>query len=174
MNILRIRQKGFTLIELVIVIAILGILAAVVLVALDPFEQFARARDAGKKSSIDQLGHAVQAYYTSQGGTTFPVQGVTWMTTLQTAGELKALPPALTSGSCQKAGVTQNGYCYETDGTLDAIVYAPAESKSEKVRAKCTAGQFAWVVWSSADGKTGAYCTNSATTYPPNGVMGLQ
>ena len=54
--------KGFTLIELLIVIAILGVLAVVVLVAINPVQQLARTRDAGRKSSVAQIGHAVAAY----------------------------------------------------------------------------------------------------------------
>jgi len=57
---------GFTLIELLVVIAILGVLAGAILVAINPLEQLARGRDAGRKSTVDELGHATQAYYTAQ------------------------------------------------------------------------------------------------------------
>ncbi len=60
--------KGFTLVELLVVIAIIGILAAVVLVAVNPLEQLARGRDAGKLATVAGLGKAAQSYYTSQGG----------------------------------------------------------------------------------------------------------
>src|SRR5471030_1471405 len=88
-------DNGFTLIELLIVIAILGILTTAVLVAINPLEQFARARDSGRMGSVDQLGHAVQSYYTAQNGT-YLATGVNWITggaaSLTIAGEIKTAP----------------------------------------------------------------------------------
>ena len=81
--------RGFTLIELLVVIAILGVLAGGILVAINPLEQLARGRDAGRKTTVQQMGNAVQAYYTSQGAV-YPTQGATWMTIIQTSGELKS------------------------------------------------------------------------------------
>lgn len=168
-------QKGFTLIELLIVIGILGILAAAILVALNPLEQFARGRDAGRITSVDQLGHSVQSYYTSQ-NSVYPAQGATWETTLQTAGEIKSLPSNPTAGGytvgCYTANVAQNGICYRTNN-VDGIVYMRAEASGNFVKAACTAGQLAWVVWSSAEGKSGLTCT-AANTDPAVGVTGLR
>ncbi len=168
-------NKGFTLIELLIVIAILGVLAAAVLVAINPLEQLARARDGGRKDTVGQLGRAVQAYYTGQNAV-YPTQGTTWLTALQTAGEIKSLPtnPTATNYTvgCNTNNVAQNGYCYVTNGT-DAVVYARAESQSSKTAAVCTVAQTAWVVWSSAEGKTGIACM-AANTDPAVGITGLK
>jgi prepilin-type N-terminal cleavage/methylation domain-containing protein len=163
--------SGFTLIELLVVIAILGVLAAGILVAINPLEQLSRGRDATKKSTISQLGNAVQAYYTSQGGV-YPTTGNTWITTVQTSGEIKSVPSAATPG-CSNGGLVQNGYCYNSTAA-DAVVYTLGESASERTRAGCTSGQVVWIVWSSAEGKTGALCTANSTTYPPVGATGLR
>jgi hypothetical protein len=137
----------------------LGILAAAILVALDPVEQIARGRDAGRKTTISQLGNAVQSYYTVQAS--YPAASATWMTTLQAAGELKSVPPANTPApTCGATAFNQNGYCYQLTGT-EAVVYTVAESKTEKVRAGggASCASTTWVVWSTADGgKTGVYC----------------
>jgi len=55
-------KKGFTLVELMIVIAILAILAAIVIFALNPAELFRRARDSQRLSDLRVLSSAV-AYY---------------------------------------------------------------------------------------------------------------
>lgn len=61
--------RGFTMIELLIVIAILGILAVAVLSAINPIEQINRGRDTGSRSDAEQLisamdrFNAFQAYY---------------------------------------------------------------------------------------------------------------
>ncbi len=166
-------QKGFTLIELLIVIAVLGILAAAVLVAINPLEQFARGRDAGRKSTIDQVGHAIQNYYTAQNGQFPPLSGTPgsgWMDALITAQELKNAPTNTGTGSyvttCTNPAVAENGWCYNVDITNgNAVVYARVESKAEALKANnsattpCTTT--AWVVWSSSLGKTGDMCSNT-------------
>jgi prepilin-type N-terminal cleavage/methylation domain-containing protein len=60
------RIKGFTLVELLIVIALLGVLAAAVLAAINPLEQANRARDTRVKSDASQLLAAIDRYFVSQ------------------------------------------------------------------------------------------------------------
>lgn len=59
--------KGFTMIELLIVIAILGILAVAVLSAINPLEQIRRGRDTSSRSDSEQLVNALERYYASRG-----------------------------------------------------------------------------------------------------------
>lgn len=81
-------KRGFTLIELLIVIAILGILAAAVLVAVNPAKRQNQAKDANIKADIGSIATAAQAYYTSPGAGTYPVN----TPTLVTNKDLKQLP----------------------------------------------------------------------------------
>ena len=59
---MRNNKKGFTLVELMIVIAILAILAAIVIFALNPAELFRRARDSQRMSDIRVLSSAISYY----------------------------------------------------------------------------------------------------------------
>ena len=60
-------QHGFTMIELLIVISILGILAVAVLSAINPVEQINRGRDTGSRSDAEQLLSAIDRFNAFQG-----------------------------------------------------------------------------------------------------------
>ena len=59
--------KGFTMIELLIVIAVLGILAVAVLATFNPIEQINRGRDTGSRSDSEQLLSAIDRYNANRG-----------------------------------------------------------------------------------------------------------
>ncbi len=106
-------RKGFTLVELLIVIALLGVIATIVIAAINPIEQANRASDAGMKADASQLISAVERYYTTHGqfpwqatscttnGGTFcdPVDGADAPLTFLTADD-----PSI--GLCGAAGAT--------------------------------------------------------------------
>ena len=52
-------RLGFTLLEVLVVVSILGILSAIVIIALNPARQFARARNTQRWSNINTLLNAV-------------------------------------------------------------------------------------------------------------------
>lgn len=155
------QNKGFTLVELLVVIGVLGVLAAAVLTAVNPLEQLSRGRDAGRKNTIAQLGNAAQAYYTSQGGA-YPTANATWITTLVNSGDIKTAPATVTNpNAC--ATNAQNGWCYNVAGG-EAVIFARAESNAEISRITCASPSVVWIAWTSVAGKTGLAC--AATTGP--------
>ncbi len=63
------KTKGFTLIEILLVIGIIAVLATVVIVALNPAQRFADARDSRRLSDIQSILSAVQQYIVDNQGT---------------------------------------------------------------------------------------------------------
>jgi len=61
-------KKGFTLIELLIVIGIIAILAAAIIIAINPGEQFKQARNATRWSHMNSIANGVYSYVISHGG----------------------------------------------------------------------------------------------------------
>jgi prepilin-type N-terminal cleavage/methylation domain-containing protein len=61
------QNKGFTLLEILLVIAAIGILAAIVLVAINPNRQIAQVRDAQRRSDINTIYKALEQYLIDNG-----------------------------------------------------------------------------------------------------------
>jgi prepilin-type N-terminal cleavage/methylation domain-containing protein len=65
---LKLKNKGFTLIEIIIVIVILAILALVVLVALNPAGRIADANNTSRTTNVQDIFNAIQTYTVDNGG----------------------------------------------------------------------------------------------------------
>ncbi|HUD02706.1 MAG TPA: prepilin-type N-terminal cleavage/methylation domain-containing protein, partial [Candidatus Paceibacterota bacterium] len=65
MKIFKVRKKGFTLIELMVVIAIIGILASIIMVSLSSAQS--KGRDAKRVADIRTIQLALEEYYNDNG-----------------------------------------------------------------------------------------------------------
>ncbi len=60
-------KLGFTLVELLVIMAIIGILAGATITFLNPLGQFQKERDAQRKSDLAQTQRALETYYNDYG-----------------------------------------------------------------------------------------------------------
>jgi type II secretion system protein G len=71
-------KQGFTIVELLIVIVVIGILAAITIVAYNGVQ--ARARDTTRKSDLSIIAKAINLYYSDNGA--YPPGAAGWCTEL--------------------------------------------------------------------------------------------
>lgn len=102
-------QKGFTLVELLIVIGLLGAIALITISAINPIEQANRARDTRFKADGGQLLSAIDRYFAAR--SEFP-----WVTVEE--GGIDDNDSAYGFNSAGNEGVGLCGADCNTDGVL--------------------------------------------------------
>lgn len=78
------KEKGFTLVEILIVVAIIAILASIVLVGLGPFRS--RGRDTRRIADLSQVQNGLELYFTKNGVYPDASDWATLTATLKAAG----------------------------------------------------------------------------------------
>ncbi|MCK5461072.1 prepilin-type N-terminal cleavage/methylation domain-containing protein [Candidatus Gracilibacteria bacterium] len=61
-KLLQIRNNGFTMMEILLVVAAIGILAGIVIVAINPGKQLGNTKDAQRSSNVNTILNAVYQY----------------------------------------------------------------------------------------------------------------
>jgi type IV pilus assembly protein PilA len=142
------KRKGFTLIEVLIVIGIIAILATVVLVAVNPGRQFALARNSQRVSNINALINAIGQNIADNKGTFKCATGTipTTSTSLKTGTGgydirpclvptyLSELPADPETGSMTSPTDYDTGYSLSQDSTTKRIIItAPSAELGETI-----------------------------------------
>ena len=129
-------KRGFTLIEILIVIGILAILAAIVIIAINPAKQFAQARNTQRQSGVTTILNAIGQRMADNEGIfqgAFTAQGVTY-----TCGVLPVTATSTITGTMAADTVSETGSlgCLVPTyiASLPADPNAPANTYAIKVQ----------------------------------------
>jgi prepilin-type N-terminal cleavage/methylation domain-containing protein len=126
-------HRGFTLIELIVAIAILSVMAITAIAALDPFAQFQKANDAKRKGDLSQVQKALEVYYQDNNSypasTGWKINGLSWGSNWQPY--MNVIPSDPSAGKNYVYYTTPNGQSYYLYASLDRGGKDPQACKND-------------------------------------------
>lgn len=143
------KQKGFTLVELLVVIGILAVLLSIVLIAINPARQFSQANNTKRASDVNAILNAIHQYAADNKGA-LPAGITTTAQNISNTGAnicssvvptyIAALPadPTINNGAavsdCAVVGGYNTGYTVVKSATDNRItVTAPSAELSQVI-----------------------------------------
>jgi prepilin-type N-terminal cleavage/methylation domain-containing protein len=112
------RQTGFTIVELLIVIVVIGILAALVLNSFQGVQ--ARARDTERRTDVNAVATQLEVYYNDKNG--YPTGTDVSNTTWQTANLKGADAAAFVDPKGRAINATSSSYTFANTGSTTGCV----------------------------------------------------
>lgn len=153
-------KKGFTLVEILIVIAIIGILALIVLLGLRGGTQVQKARDARRKGDLSKIARCLEEYNNDHGyflpATSYSCGG-------------SGLSPCIPKIPCDPYRQTQ-AYSYQTDGSTKPRwykLYTNLEYTSDPAISSSSVG---CSTGCAANGSVYNYYVGSSNAPPSTGI----
>ena len=135
------QRKGFTLLEILLVIAAIGILAAIVLVAINPNRQLAQARNAQRRSDVTAILNAVYQKVIDDVATPPTTPILTTITTtrniIRTDGAAACITPA-TDGTGTDTPAVTTAINLATDLTTNGTYLPSIPRDPQAAVANCT------------------------------------
>ena len=129
------KNKGFTLIEILVVIGIIAILATIVIIAINPARQFKQAHDTQRVSNVNAILNAIGQYVADNKGS-LPAAITTTATDVSKAGidictnlvptYIASLPFDPTTGNYTDCGTYDTGYKVSKDATTGRVTVTAA------------------------------------------------
>ncbi|MGB8815846.1 MAG: prepilin-type N-terminal cleavage/methylation domain-containing protein [Minisyncoccia bacterium] len=119
-------KKGFTLLEMLLVVAIIAILAGIVIVAINPSKQLGAANDAKRWSDVNTIISAVYQYAIDHGGTLPGPTAIAQDSSCSSATSTNEI--CITGGSC--AGLISLASTTDAGTYLSAMPVDPQGSTS--------------------------------------------
>lgn len=115
------KNKGFTIIELLVVVAIIGLLAVIVLAALSTSKE--KGVDASRKRALHEIHNALELFYTDSGY--YPAaEDLAASLVPQYLGAPQANLPYFYDASCVGYGVAPAGSCFVLESPLSEVAVA--------------------------------------------------
>ena len=117
-------KKGFTLIEMLVVVSLIGILAAIALVSFSSVQK--QARDTTRKSDLKQYQTAIESYSSKNNGN--------YLVSVATSLSSGTVCTALNIGTCppDPKDISPLTYRYISDG-VNYVIWGGLETKTPTV-----------------------------------------